>query len=680
MATEYARKLLGVGRERPPPPPSARISYRSRGASNARHRPNVYNRSLAAYEGAGKAYVPKSPATKSFLARAIAGHYLFADLTNREVNEVVDAMTMKLAHRADSIILEGTDGDVFYVLESGTCDVVVNGKRVKEVKPGDCFGELALLYTAPRAASVMATSVCTLWALDRSAFRRTIQSTKSGQMSAICSFLKHVPQFSSLSNHEISTIAGVLGVGEFDRGTNIVEQGEAGDKFYIILSGKCNVFSTANGTRVDVNTLTAGDFFGEAALMTKEPRNATVQVTSLVAEILSVDKSSFELVLGPLSDRLEDVHRKRLFDTTTAIEKVLSLKGADESGTKGQDRQGTSSKAHDLNIEWEDLKQHRTLGTGTFGRVKLMEHRTTGRAMALKCMQKHAIVQAHQEVNIVSERDVMLACDHPFIIKLYRTFQDANSVFMLLELVQGGELWTLLYQNQTALPRTKLGGIQSTAAKFYAACVVSCFEHIHGLGVAYRDLKPENLLLDANGYLKMVDFGFAKKVPFMHKLVQRNKTFTLCGTPEYLSPEIIQSRGHDQGVDWWATGVLIYELITGETPFCDPSQKRIFQNILKSQTSLKFTPVWDRDAVDLVRRLLHPDSARRLGMIHGGAQTVKKHAWFQTLEWAKHVRFENPAPYVPVLNGALDTSMFDPYPEEDPIMPFRGTNEVFKSF
>ena len=134
--------------------------------------------------------------------------------------------------------------------------------------------------------------------------------------------------------------------------------------------------------------------------------------------------------------------------------------------------------------------------------------------MALKAMQKAQIIASHQQKNVVSEKDVLLECDHPFIIKLYRTFQDRDSIYMLLELVQGGELWTLLYQNQTALPRTRLGGYDIEDSKFYAACVVSCFEHVHALGCAYRDLKPENLLLDADGYLKMVDFGFAKKIPF----------------------------------------------------------------------------------------------------------------------------------------------------------------------
>jgi serine/threonine protein kinase len=144
-----------------------------------------------------------------------------------------------------------------------------------------------------------------------------------------------------------------------------------------------------------------------------------------------------------------------------------------------------------------------------------------------------------------------LECNHPFIINLFRTFQNDNSIYMLLELVQGGELWTLLYQNQSAIPRTKLGGYTTAPAQFYSACVISCFQHVHSLGVAYRDLKPENLLLGANGYLKMVDFGFAKKIPYYKGRVLQSKSFTLCGTPEYLSPELVLSQGHNQGVDWW---------------------------------------------------------------------------------------------------------------------------------
>merc|ERR1711934_143757 len=145
---------------------------------------------------------------------------------------------------------------------------------------------------------------------------------------------------------------------------------------------------------------------------------------------------------------------------------------------------------------------------------------------------------------------------------------DANQLYMALEIVYGGELWSLMYQSQ-ALNRTALGGFQENHARMYACNVLGGFEHIHATGYAYRDLKPENLLIDKDGYVKIVDFGFAIK------MAPGQKTQTLCGTPEYLSPELVLSKGHDRGVDFWAFGILIYEMLCGGTPFADEEHSRI---------------------------------------------------------------------------------------------------------
>ena len=357
-----------------------------------------------------------------------------------------------------------------------------------------------------------------------------------------------MPQLNELSNNNINSIAGAMENKTFRMGDNIIEQGEPGDAFYVLKDGKCSAFQSkqAGDPAVKVGDLVAGDFFGETALLTNEPRNATVTVLSQMAEVLVLSKTDFEIILGPLGEALIDVSRMR--ELASADAHATSGIGGGAAKVAGDQRRASQG---DLSILMQDLDMMVTLGTGTFGRVKMCEHRPTGRMMALKAMMKSQIVKSHQEKNVVAEKDILLECDHPFIIKLYRTFQDTNSIFMLLELVLGGELWTLLYQNVDAIPRTNLGGYAAGPAQFYSACVISCFKHVHSLGVAYRDLKPENLLLGRNGYLKMVDFGFAKKIPYYKGRVLQNKSFTLCGTPEYLSPELVLSQGHNQGVDWW---------------------------------------------------------------------------------------------------------------------------------
>ena len=503
-----------MDRRPPVPPPPARTytaTFRSNRTMSNRYRPNVYNESINIYEsGGGKTYIPKSKEVKAFLTRAISKHYLFEKMNKYDIEDVVNSMQSKLVHRNDTIIRQGAPGDLFYVLQQGECEASVASpgsppQKVATYEPGAAFGELALLYSSPRNATITATKNCAMWTLNRSNFRRTIQASKTGNTDEIISFLTQVPSFKSLSLLEKSKIAEVVALKSYAAGEKIIKEGEPGDKFYIIKSGKCRVYTESNGSLVEVGTLNPGEFFGEAALLTNEPRNATVEASSDVVDLLYLDKGSFELVLGPLKDLMSDMTGISRQRSVELIRSKSKREETTESVEAGKNMKG------DETILWEDLRHYRTLGTGTFGRVKLLEHKPTGKAMALKCMQKKAVISAHQEKNIRSEKTVMLACDHPFIIKLYRTFQDADSIYMLLELVQGGELWSLLYQNETALPRSKLGGFESFACKFYAACVVSAFEHIHNLGVAYRDLKPENLLLAANGYLKMVDFGFAKK-------------------------------------------------------------------------------------------------------------------------------------------------------------------------
>ena len=301
--------------------------------------------------------------------------------------------------------------------------------------------------------------------------------------------------------------------------------------------------------------------------------------------------------------------------------------------------------------------------------------------MALKAMQKAQVVRAHQAKNVCSEKDTMLLCNHPFVIKLYRTFQDKHSIYMLLELVQGGELWSLLYQSK-ALPRTRVGvgGFEPNACKFYAACVVSAFEHIHGFGIAYRDLKPENLLLAANGYLKVVDFGFAKRLPYQKKGKVLHQTFTLCGTPEYLAPELVKQTGHNRGVDWWACGILIHELLHGETPFCDDNQHQMFKMIMQSKRYLKIDQRVEKSGSDIISRLLEENAAVRFGTVRRGAEDVKDHPWFGDIDWDRLESQELKPPFVPSLKSPLDTSMFDPYDESDHVQQYKGDNEPFATF
>lgn len=602
----------------------------------------------------------------------------------------MNAMSRVRVAPGEVVIRQGATGDKFYIIERGSCNIVIGREQVGTIDAAGAFGELALLYGCPRAATIVAAEACVLWALNRTTFRRLLATTSSSSMAERCAFLKNVPLLQNLSNLQISKLGGALRSLEARAGTYIVTQGEAGDTFYIIKSGDVVATEIAENKEVEIGRLSTGDYFGEMSLLHNDRRHANC-IASTDVELLSLDRESFNSLLGPLKALLEEGEAKRNAEMEAAVRQAGGGGGAGDGAGDGAAAEA-SHPAHagvdktplhamklqgDTSIEFRDLTIMRTLGTGTFGRVKMVQHNPTRRVMALKCMQKAQVVASHQQLNVCSEKNVMLLAEHPFVLKLFRTFQDRDCLYMLLELVQGGELWTLLYQNQAALPRCSFGGFEIPTARFYAACVIDAFEHVHEMSIAYRDLKPENLLVDNMGYLKVVDFGFAKQVPFLKNGRMSDRSYTLCGTPEYLSPELVLSKGHDKSVDYWALGVLIYELIVGGTPFADPSQPRIFEKIIHSKRFLRFPRDFDFHAEDLIRKLLEPNPAMRFGNLAGAVAEIKSHLWFtgSNFDWGALNAKTLPAPYVPNIKNPLDASNFDPYPEDDRIQPYRDTGK-----
>ncbi|CAI7672596.1 unnamed protein product [Penicillium pancosmium] len=295
----------------------------------------------------------------------------------------------------------------------------------------------------------------------------------------------------------------------------------------------------------------------------------------------------------------------------------------------------------------EDFLLQRTLGTGSFGRVHLVQSKHNHRFYAMKVLKKAQVVKMKQIEHTNDERRMLNRVRHPFLVTLWGTWQDSRNLYMVMDFVEGGELFSLLRKSQR---------FPNPVAKFYAAEVTLALEYLHQHQVIYRDLKPENLLLDRHGHLKITDFGFAKEVPDI--------TWTLCGTPDYLAPEVVSSKGYNKSVDWWSLGILIFEMLCGFTPFWDSgSPVRIYENILKGK--VKYPPYLHDDAVDLLSQLITADLTKRLGNLHGGPDDVKNHAWFAEVTWDRLARKDIDAPYIPPIRGGQgDASQYDKYPEE----------------
>ncbi|KAF2114142.1 kinase-like domain-containing protein [Lophiotrema nucula] len=304
-------------------------------------------------------------------------------------------------------------------------------------------------------------------------------------------------------------------------------------------------------------------------------------------------------------------------------------------------------------LRQEDFELVKTLGTGTFARVWLVRLKNTAKGdqnkvFALKILRKVDVIRLKQVEHVRNERNVLAGvAGHPFITTMVASFQDHDSLYMLLDYCPGGEVFSYLRRARR---------FNEPTSQFYAAEIVLILEFLHEKeGVAYRDLKPENILIDAEGHLKLVDFGFAKKV-------ENRETYTLCGTPEYLAPEVIRNTGHGTAVDWWAFGILVYEFLVGQPPFWDQNPMKIYEQIVEGH--VRYPSAMSSEARDLISGLCNVDTSKRLGNISGGAQRVKSHPWFGNIDWDALYNRRINGPIVPHLRGPADTRNFDEYEPE----------------
>jgi len=597
-----------------------------------------------------KTVIPKSDQVRNLIYHSIKQNILFRTCSEEELQDLIDCFD-KAEFKADTVVIkQGDEGDLFYVVESGELDISMlgsdDGCSPREYNvgvpymTGSSFGELALMYGSPRAATICTRSDCVLWSLDRNAFKGVTGSHKQKRDNMILDCIRKVKLGGSilgdvLHPSDIDAMALAVETDTFEKGTVIVRQGERGDAFYIIQSGSVDVFTRENGVK-PVASLEQGHFFGERALISEDVRQATCIATSDV-KCLTLTREDFVRMLGNLQDLIDDDKR---------ISSATNKEGSDE------EVRAPLPPRHLYQLE--DLEIKRTLGMGAFGRVKLVKVKPEKVAKgddpiqtyALKCLSKRSIVDNGLKEHVINEKNIMSELNHPFIISYYGAMQDDKNVYFLLEILLGGELFATL--------RTE-GQFPESWSRFYAASVVLAYEQIHAKKIAYRDLKPENLVMDAEGFLKIVDFGLAKKIG-------SGKSWTLCGTPDYLAPEVILSEGHDWAVDYWALGVLIYEMTHGSAPFYADDPMTVYEKILSGHVNIPIH--FSRSLADFVKKLLKTTQAKRLGRTKGGVNSVLKHKWFAGFDWNALLSREFDVPLRPRVESLEDASNFDEYPDE----------------
>ncbi|XP_057662661.1 cAMP-dependent protein kinase catalytic subunit 1-like [Diorhabda carinulata] len=315
-----------------------------------------------------------------------------------------------------------------------------------------------------------------------------------------------------------------------------------------------------------------------------------------------------------------------------------------------------------ITAQLEDFKLMKVLGTGSFGKVMLCKYKEDDNMYAMKIMEKVNIVRTKQVAHTISEIRFLDAFKFPFIVSLQHFFKNNVYVFLVMPFINGGEMFYHL---------RSLKKFEEHLAKFYTAQVILSFEYMHYLGIVYRDLKPENILIDSSGYLKITDLGFCKKI-------DSQRTYTLCGTPEYLAPEIILSQGYNYSVDWWSLGILIYEMCAGFPPFFAKDHMKLYEKIVSGKFSCP--PHFSRAAKDLVTNILQVDRSKRFGVMKSGTKDIKGHDWFKGLDFDIVFAKKYKPTFIPVVQGQGDTKFFEPYGDMDlREASFNEYDEEFKS-
>uniref|UniRef100_A0A8C2L8S4 protein kinase C n=1 Tax=Cyprinus carpio TaxID=7962 RepID=A0A8C2L8S4_CYPCA len=303
----------------------------------------------------------------------------------------------------------------------------------------------------------------------------------------------------------------------------------------------------------------------------------------------------------------------------------------------------------------KDFKCVAVLGRGHFGKVLLAEYSITGEMFAIKALKKGDVVARNEVESLMREKRIFETVNsvrHPFLVNLFACFQTKEHVCFVMEYAAGGDLMMHIHADVFSEPR----------ATFYAACVVLGLQFLHEHKIVYRDLKLDNLLLDTEGFVKIADFGLCKE-----GMGYRDKTSTFCGTPEFLAPEVLTETSYTRAVDWWGLGVLIFEMLVGESPFPGDDEEEVFDSIVNDE--VRYPRFLSTEAISVMRRLLRRNPERRLGAGERDAEDVKKHLFFRNIDWDGLLAKKVKPPFVPTIQSSSDVSNFDDeFTSEAPVL------------
>ena len=309
---------------------------------------------------------------------------------------------------------------------------------------------------------------------------------------------------------------------------------------------------------------------------------------------------------------------------------------------------------HPLNIKltYNDFQPIKLLGRGSFGEVILVRLKSTKKVYAMKILDKKILKMKKQQNHTKTERDLMVKINSPFIVNIKSAFQDDTNLYLVSEFMQGGDMFFHMHDGQIVI-------FSHDKTRFYILELVLALESLHKNNMVYRDLKPENILLDSKGHVKLTDFGLSKILED-----EDDKAFTLCGTPQYLAPEVLLKQGYDKMVDWWSLGCVMYEMLMGRLPF---AIKRGMINLKIYEKKVDYPRKISNEARDLIEKFLVVNPTERLGYGPNGTDDIKNHPFFNGVDWDLAIQKKYKPPFIPKLKNDVDLRYFDNCFTDEPI-------------
>ncbi|XP_076824919.1 cGMP-dependent protein kinase 1-like isoform X2 [Clavelina lepadiformis] len=624
----------------------------------------------------------KTDEVRERLLAALLSSRCLSQLPQEQLNSIVNVMKCKRINKGERLMQEGSIGQAFYVLddgegecrmyrrnqESATSQLSQNGILVK---PWTVFGDSDVFYHTRRVWSCKCVRQGQVWYVTREDFRsaamhKNLQTRKK----EISDFLKKLPHLSTLNPSRLRKLTQMSRIEQFGEGDYVIRQGDYAGKVYVIKAGEVHVTKQIDGLVTPQKILTPGQIFGDGLGPRYECN--VVAIGNETVQCIAIPLKDFDIVRECMTSQKDGVTSKKIHENFAL--RIMKGDGADSdittSNSSGYASDGNSPRvtrrkysghyevfskiARDLkDKERSDFSYIATIGNGAFGSVDLVaSNNNDDDVYAMKKISKEEIQSYDQQRNVVNEKKIQIKTsqDCPFITSLYTTFRDNRFDYFVMEYCPGGELFSLL---------SKVRFFDDDTARFYAACVVEALTYLHAKHIVYRDLKPENIVIDKNGYCKLTDFGFAKQLSAKSTF----RTYTYCGTAEYMAPETIMYSGHTVSVDLWSLGVFIFEIVVGKAPFRNKDRDDLAEAILQGITgpldAAKSVNRISEQAASIVNDLCQLRPGDRLGSSRNGLTDVTRHPWFDRFDWISLRKRTLTPPWRPKLNSPSDLRYFD---------------------